>query len=85
MNVYTADKDSATLIAEFLWRYGNGTRAAYYDAQPDSFTIRDTIRVRLLEDGGYEVSMNIPYAPSLTKALQKMIEKHIAPDKTFTR
>lgn len=83
--IYTPDQESAQLIGELLWRYGNGPKEAYYNAHPDLLTVRDTIRVRPLEEGGFAISINIPYAPSFAKALQKMVNKHIAPDKTFTR
>ena len=84
LHVYTADQESATLIAELLYRYGNGPREKFYNANPEILTLRDTIRVEPVE-GGYDASMSINYAPHLQKMLGKMIKKQIAPDKSFTR
>jgi hypothetical protein len=84
-HIYAPDQESAEFIAEFLWRYASGTRTAFYDARPEKLTVRDTIRVLPLIEGGYDASITIPYAPSFTKALQKMVDKHIAPDRNFTR
>lgn len=84
-HIYTDSQESADLVAELLYRYGGGNRAAFYDAHPEKLTVRDTIDVVPLEGGGCDVSINIPSATGLTKALEKVIQKHIAPDKTFTR
>jgi hypothetical protein len=85
VHIYTTDASSAKLIGELLWRYGNGPRAAFYDAHPEKFTLRDTVAVNRHEDGGYEASMWILYPPAFTKAMQKMFSKYIGPDKTFSR
>src|ERR1035437_5960858 len=85
LHIYTPDKESAILLGELLHRYGNGPREKFYNARPQSLTLRDTVRVEDLPGGGCDASMNINYAPHLKKMLEKMIQKQIAPDKTFTR
>lgn len=85
LHIYTADKESAILLGEMLYRYGNGPREKFYNARPEIQTLRDTVRVEDLPEGGYDASMNINYAPHLKKMLDKMIAKNIAPDKSFTR
>ena|SRR5882762_5028462 len=81
LHIYTSDKESAALIGEILYRFGSGNKAAFYDARPEMPSIRDSIKLGSLIEGGYEVEMYIPYAPKLTKALQKVVAKHIEPDK----
>jgi hypothetical protein len=85
LHIYTADKDAAILLGELLYRYGNGPREKFYNARPEILTLRDTVRVEPLAEGGFDTSMNINYAPHLKQMLEKMIQKHIAPDKGFTR
>lgn len=84
LHVYTGDQESAVLLGEWLYRYGNGPREKYYNDHPEKLTLRDTVRVEAVE-GGYDASMTINYAPHLKQMLDKMIQKHIAPDKSFTR
>lgn len=85
IHIYTSDKESAALLGELLYRYGNGPREKLYNSRPERLTIRDTVQVAELPDGGYDVSMHIPWPQNLKKSWDKMIAKHIAPDKSFTR
>lgn len=84
-HIYTPDEESAQLIGELFFRYGNGRRAAYYDAHPEKFTVRDTVKVKAIDEGGYDTSISIPFAPHFSEMLQKMIAKHIAPDSKLQR
>ena len=84
LHIYTPDGQSAILLAELFYRYGTGNQAEHYKAHPEHHTIRDTIRTEQLEDGCH-VEMLIPWPPSLQKALDKMIKKHVAPDSRLTR
>jgi hypothetical protein len=83
-HIYTADEQSAELIAELLYRWANGNKKQWYDAQP-GFSLRDTIHVNPIENGGYQTSISVYYAPAFTKGLHKLTEKYISPDKSFTR
>jgi hypothetical protein len=85
IHIFTPEESSAILIGELLYRYGNGPREKFYNARPDLRTNRDTVCVQALPEGGYDASMFISYAPSFTKALEKMVLKHIAPDKKLSR
>ena len=85
LHIYLQDSDSAELIGELLFRYGNGKRARFYDSHPEIHTLRDSIRVEQLPDGGYDASMTIVHPTHFSRMVQKMIDKHISPDKTFTR
>jgi hypothetical protein len=85
LHIYTPDFESAELIGELLFRYGNGKRAKFYDAEPDRLTLRDTIRVKPLPEGGFDASMSVIHSSHFAKMILKMVDKHIAPDKPFTR
>jgi hypothetical protein len=85
LKVFTPDKGSADLVAELLFRYGNGKRAKFYDSRPHRLTIRDTIAVEVVGDGEFVTSMLISNPPDLARRLSEMVEKHISPDKNFSR
>jgi hypothetical protein len=85
LHIFTPDAESAELIGELLFRYGNGKRAKYYDARPEITTLRDTIRIEPVPGGGYEASMNVIHSSHFARMILKMVDKHIAPDKQFTR
>jgi hypothetical protein len=85
IHIYISGKESAELMGELLYRYGNGPREKFYNAHPEKFTIRDTVQVKELPEGGYDVSMHIPWPRSFTEAMEKMMKKYIGPDSTFTR
>lgn len=81
IRIYTPSQESADLIGEILFRYGNGKRAAFYDAQPERSTIRDSIRVEPLDQGGFVTSMQIFHPRHFSEKISKMTEKFVAPDK----
>jgi len=83
-HIYTPDEESAILLGELLYRYGNGPREKFYNAHPEKITIRDTVQVRALEEG-FAVSMNIPWPKTFVTFLEKMINKQIAPDHSLRR
>lgn len=85
LRIYSLDQESAELIGELLYRYGNGKRAAFYDAHPERSTIRDSIEVKPLRGGGYVTLMQIYHPRHFSEKLSKMTEKFVAPDKHFTR
>jgi hypothetical protein len=85
LHVYTGDIESAQLIGELLFRYGNGKRAAFYDAHPEKLTLRDTIRVEAVHGGGFDASMNVYHSSHFARMILKMVDKHIAPDGRLTR
>ena len=83
-HVYTQDAKSAELISELLYRCANGNLKQFYDSQPRR-SVRDTISVSPLKDGGFEASIKVINIPNFTKGLLKLAQKHISPDKNFTR
>jgi hypothetical protein len=85
LQIYTPDFESAELIGELLFRYGNGRRAKFYDSRPDHKTLRDTIRVEPLSEGGYDASMCVVHSSHFSKMILKMVNKHLSPDKVLTR
>lgn len=82
-HIYTPDEDSANLLGELLFRFGNNSRAAYYDSHPERFSIRDTITVQPLPEGGFDTAMNIPWPTHLASVLDKMIRKQLSSDSRF--
>lgn len=82
--VYTADYDSAELLAELFHRYEMGPRRAYYPQNQSTTNIGNSIRVSPEQDG-YEVSIRVKSAPNFSKALLRATDKQIAPDKGFSR
>ena len=85
LHIFTPDETSATLIGELLYRYGNGSREKYYNAHPEFETLRDTVKVEPVDGGGYDASVSVNHVAHLQRMLEKMIQKQIAPDKSFTR
>ena len=85
VHLFATDETSAMLLGELLYRYATGSREVHYNAHPELKTIRDWLSIEPLADGGYEVKMPIGKASNLTKMLDKLISKHIAPDQRFLR
>lgn len=85
LHIYTPDDESAILLAELLYRYANGNLRAHYDAHPEHRSVRDTIMLKPLTEGGYEIEMWSPGPAALKTSLERMIKKHIAPEERFRR
>lgn len=83
-HIYTTDKASAELLGELLFRSCGGARKDHQDASA-GLSIADTIETRQLEDDCYDVSISIIHPPSFAKALKRMADKHISPDRYFRR
>ncbi len=81
--IYVPDEASAILLGELLYRYGNGPREKFYNEHPERFTSRDTVKVVELPEGGFQASMDIYMPTGFAKALEKMIQRHIAADSRF--
>jgi hypothetical protein len=84
-HIYTQDEESAELIAELLYKWANAGRKKYYDLHLPDSTLRDTIAVQSLPEGGFQTTISVLSAPNFTKGLHRLTQKHISPDKGFTR
>jgi hypothetical protein len=84
-HVYVPDQDSATLMAELLYRDATWPKGvAFYDSKPWP-SLRDSLRLSPLAEGGFDVSIDVMDASALEKGVRRLLNKHISPDKTFTR
>jgi hypothetical protein len=85
IKIHTADFASAELIGELLYRYGGGQRRRFYDAHPEIETLRDSVAVYPLANDCYTASIALHSPSNFAREIRKAIDKHIAPNKTFTR
>ena len=80
------DAESAEVNQErLLFRYGNGKNARLYNSRPERLTLRDTIRVKSAcrrRIRRFDVGV---HSSHFARMILKMVNTHIAPDKTFTR
>ncbi len=81
-HIYTADAASAELLGELLYRIAVTPKgAAFYDSIRPRVSVRDSIKVQPVPEGGYEASMWVSVPEKFSEKVYNIIEKHIAPDK----
>src|ERR1700744_4901888 len=58
-HVYTIDLETAQLLAEIFYKWANGRRKSYYDQTKPGSTLRDTISIVKLPEGGHDLSIAV--------------------------